>query len=179
MNSQQEDEPVVPAKAAFRGFGVPLAGLGVILIGFITMRFMLPTHYGVTNWPAQHVAYLGQKLILKLSSDRTANARMKGVARELDGMTCDVTCLPDGGDFSPAFVDFMAKNITADESKKSSIVLRNKQGAVLYRPIPISFTAVREGDRISSYTGQGTVVLRPQEGAPEQWEVDWERKVVF
>ncbi len=173
VDSAQQPAPgALPNKSFMTSIGI----LAVILVGFIIMRLWLPSPYMARDWSAIHVTHEGQALTLKLHSERKPNGKMVGVARELDCATCKLTLVPDGGPFSEKFIQYMAGKIgTQALSMQPAVVFINSRKIAICSPIPLSFTAIRNGEAISSYDGEGSVLLRPQSGAMEAWVMDWER----
>lgn len=167
--------------SADAGWIASIIMMTILLGAFVVMRLLSPSQYGERDWPALHTSKDGQAIVLTLHSERFPNAKRKGgMVRDVDGMRCKVTVKPDGGDFSTSFVEFMNTEIPRLSSdKQPAVVFRNHQGTILYSPVPITFSPVKEGDKVSEYTGEGQVVLRPHEGSPDVWDLDWVREHNF
>lgn len=152
---------------------IPVLILTVLLGGFILMRFVFPNEYRSQEWPATKIDMQGQKLILKLHTDRTADAQRMQL-RDLDGFTCNLICEPDGGSFAPGFVKFMKERAAVDP--KPALIFRNTQGYIVHKPVPMTFTPQPAEGQPTSYLGKGFVVLSPHAGPAQTWSIDWTGK---
>ncbi|MBY0547687.1 MAG: hypothetical protein K2W95_10360 [Candidatus Obscuribacterales bacterium] len=152
---------------------IPVLILTVLLGGFILMRFVFPNEYRSQEWPATKLEMQGQKLVLKLHTDRTPDAQRLQL-RDLDGFSCTLICEPDGGSFAPDFITFMKERAAVEP--KPALIFQNRQGYIVHKPVPVTFTPQPAEGQPTSYLGKGFVVLSPHAGPAQSWSIDWTGK---